>query len=82
MQSSQVGLVVGKDFRPLPGEQSGDWCYITIDLSEDERISVRINPSQAKKVGVGDVVRFRRPRNSHRPVKSLKRLASEPGLLP
>ena len=82
MPSSQVGLVVGKDFRPLPGERSGDWCYITIDLSEDERISVRISPSQAKKVGVGDVVRFRRPRGSNRPVKSLKRLASDPGLLP
>lgn len=82
MPSSQVGLVVGKDFRPLPGESAGDWCYITIDLSEDERISVRIRPSHAKKIGIGDVVRFRRPRGNHRPVKSLKRLASDPSLLP
>lgn len=82
MQSSQVGLVVGKDFKPFPGERSGDWCFITVDLSEDERISVRVSPSQAKKVGVGDVVRFRRPRGRNRPVRSLKRLASDPSLLP
>ncbi len=82
MPSSQVGLVVGKDFKPLPGKGSGDWCFITIDLSEDERISVRVTPSQAKKVGIGDVVRFRRPRSHNRPLKSMKRLASEPGLLP
>lgn len=82
MPSSQVGLVVGKDFRPLPGERSGDWCFITVDLSEDERISVRLSANQAKKIGVGDVVRFRRPRGRNRPVRSLKRLASDPSLLP
>lgn len=82
MPLSQVGLVVGKDFRPLPGETSGDWCYLTVDLSEAERISVRISPNHAKRVGVGDVVRFRRPRGEHRPVKALKRLASDPRLLP
>lgn len=82
MPSSQVGLVVGKDFRPLSGESAGDWCFITIDLSEHERISLRISPNHAKKIGIGDVVRFRRPRSSNRPVKSLKRLASDPGLLP
>lgn len=82
MPSSQIGLVVGKDFRPLPGETSGDWCYITVDLSEEERISVRISPSHARRIGVGDVVEFRRPRSEHRPVRRLKRLATDPRLLP
>lgn len=82
MPPSQIGLVVGKDFRPLPGETSGDWCYITVDVSEDERISVRIAPTHAKKIGVGDVVKFRRPRSESRPVRSLRRLATDPRLLP
>ena len=82
MPTSQIGLVVGKDFRPLPGKNSGDWCYITVDLSEEERISVRINPSHARIIGVGDVVKFRRPRLESRPVRRLKRLATDPRLLP
>lgn len=82
MPPTQIGLVVGKDFRPLPGQTSGDWCYITVDLSEEERISVRISPSYAKKIGVGDVVRFRKPRIPSRPVRSLRRLGTDPRLLP
>ena len=82
MPPSRIGLVVGKDFRPLPGETSGEWCYITVDLSEEERISVRISPSHAKKIGVGDVVEFRKPRGENRPVRRLKRLATDPRLLP
>lgn len=82
MPPSQIGLVVGKDFRPLPGEAAGDWCYITVDLTEEERISVRISPSQSKKIGVGDVVKFRKPRSASRPVRSLRRLATDPRLLP
>lgn len=82
MPPSQIGLVVGKDFRPLPGETSGDWCYITMDLSEEERISVRISPSHAKRIGVGDVVKFRRPRGENRPLRRLRRLATDPRLLP
>ncbi len=82
MATRHIGLVVGKDFRPLPGTTSGDWCYLTVDLSEDERISVRVSPTQAQKVGVGDVVRFRKPSRDTRPVRSVTRLGSDPALLP
>lgn len=82
MPRRQIGLVVGKDYRPLPGKSSGDWCYLTVDLSEDERISVRVSPSQGAKVDVGDVVRFRRPRHHSRAVRRMTRLASDPRLLP
>jgi hypothetical protein len=78
----RIGLVVGKDFGPMPGETSGDWCHLTIDLSEEERISVLASPGQGAKVDVGDVVRFRPPKRQNRPVRSITRLASDPSLLP
>lgn len=78
----RIGLVVGKDFGPMPGETSGDWCHLTIDLSEEERISVLVSPERGAKVDVGDVVRFRVPKRQHRPVRSITRLASDPRLLP
>lgn len=82
MPKRHIGLVVGKDFRPLPGETSGDWCYITVDLSEEERISVRVGNDKAARIEVGDVVRFRRPWNDKSKVRYLTRLGSDPGLLP
>lgn len=82
MPKRHIGLVVGKDFRPLPGSSSGERCYLTIDLSEDERISVRVGNDKAASITVGDVVRFRKPRGERRPVRALTRLGSDPALLP
>lgn len=82
MPKRHIGLVVGKDFRPLPGGTSGDRCYLTVDLSEDERISVRVGNDKAAIIDVGDVVQFRKPRSVHRPVRRMTRLGSDPALLP
>lgn len=82
MPKRQIGLVVGKDFRPLPGSTSGEWCYLTVDLSEDERISVRVGNDSAARIDLGDVVQFRKPRGAHRPVRRMRRLGSDPALLP
>ena len=81
MSKRQTGLVVGKDFRPPEGGTPLDWCYLTIDLSDDQRLSVRIRRDQVTKADVGDVVSFRPPRGEH-PVQRVVRLGSEPGLLP
>lgn len=77
----QTGLVVGKDFRPPEGGTPLDWCYLTIDLSDDQRFSIRISRDQVNKADIGDVISFRRPRGEH-PVQRVRRLGSEPGLLP
>ena len=81
MSKRQTGLVVGKDFRPPEGARPLDWCFLTIDLSDDERLSVRVSRDQVNKADVGDVVVFRRPRGEH-PVQRVVRVASEPTLLP
>ena len=82
MPKRHTGLVVGKDFRPPDGAQPLDWCYLTIDLSEEERISVRLRREQVGRADVGDVVAFRRPRATDHPVPRLVRLGSDPRLLP
>ncbi|HET8740486.1 MAG TPA: hypothetical protein VFO17_12250 [Acidimicrobiia bacterium] len=82
MSKRHTGLVVGKDFRPPEGAQPLDWCYLTIDLSDAERISVRVRRDQVTKADVGDVVVFRKPRHNESPVPRLTRVASDPGLLP
>lgn len=82
MPKRQTGLVVGKDFRPPYGAQPLDWCFLTVDLSDDERISLRIRRDQVSKADVGDVVRFRRPRDETHPVPRVTRVASAPSLLP
>ena len=82
MPKRHTGLVVGKDFRPPEGAQPLDWCYLTVDISDDERISVRIRRDQVMRAGVGDVIAFRPPRDSNHPVPRLTRLGSDPALLP
>lgn len=77
-----TGLVVGKDFRPPEGAEPLDWCYLTVDISEEDRISVRVSRDQVAKADVGDVVRFRKPRSKREPVHRLIRLYSDPALLP
>lgn len=77
----ETGLVVGKDFRPPEGRQPLDWCYLTVDVSDDERISIRLKRDQVSRADVGDVVVFRRPRDTSHPT-GVKRVASDPSLLP
>ena len=77
-----TGLVVGKDFRPPEGAEALDWCYLTVDLTYEERLSIRIRRDQVPRAGVGDVVVFRRPRDDNYPVPRINRVASNPGLLP
>lgn len=79
--AKQTGLVVGKDFRPPEGSQPLDWCFLTVDLSDDERISIRLRRDQVSRADVGDVVVFRRPRDANHPTQ-VKRVASDPSLLP
>lgn len=79
--AKQTGLVVGKDFRPPEGRQPLDWCYLTVDLSDDERISIRIKRDHVSSADIGDLVVFRRPRDTDNPT-GVKRVASDPSLLP
>ena len=74
--------MVGKDFRPPDGGQPLDWCFLTVDISDDERISVRIKRDQVQRADVGDVVEFRRPRDTSHAVPRITRLGSSPNLLP
>jgi hypothetical protein len=82
MPRRHTGLVVGKDFRPPEGAEPLDWCYLTVDLSDDERISVRIRRDHVDSTDLGDVVVFKEPRNADHPVPRIRRLGSDPGLLP
>jgi hypothetical protein len=77
-----TGLVVGKDFRPPAGAEPLDWCYLTVDLSDEERISVRIRRDQVNRADIGDIVEFKPPRADSHPVSRVRRVASAPGLLP
>ena len=82
MSKRHTGLVVGKDFRPPEGAQPLDWCYLTVDVSDEDRIAVRITRDQVDKADVGDVVQFRKPRTGTQPVPRVTRLFSDPALLP
>lgn len=82
MSRQKTGLVVGKDFRPPAGAQPLDWCYLTIDVSDDDRVSLRIRRNQVSRADVGDVVVFRMPRDHDHPVSRVTRVASNPSLLP
>ncbi len=42
MHKRHTGVVVGKDFRPPDGARPLDWCYLTIDLSDEERIALAL----------------------------------------
>lgn len=82
MPKRNTGLVIGKDFRPPDGAEPMDWCYLTVDLSDEERVSVRVRRDQVTRVDVGDVVVFRAPRVADHPVSRVTRLGSDPSLLP
>ncbi len=82
MSKRHTGLVVGKDFRPPEGAQPLDWCYLTVDVSDHDRVSVRITRDQVDRADVGDVVQFRKPRTITYPVTRVVRLYSDPALLP
>jgi hypothetical protein len=81
MPKRQKGLVVGKDFRPPPGGDPLDWCHLTVDVSDQERISFRIRRDQVPRAEVGDVVVFRPPRDAEHSVR-ITRVGSDPSLLP
>jgi len=59
-----------------------DWCYLTVDISDEERVSVRIRRDHVSRADVGDVVQFKPPRDDQHTVSRLTRLGSDPGLLP
>lgn len=82
MSNRHLGLVVGKDFRPPEGCDPLDWCYLTVDISDHDRISVRLARDQVKRADIGDVVRFRKPRSTDHPVHRVIRLYSDPALVP
>jgi hypothetical protein len=82
MSKRHTGLVVGKEFRPPEGAQPLDWCYLTVDVSHEDRIAVRITRDQVDKADVGDVVQFRKPRTGTQPVPRVTRLFSDPAMLP
>jgi hypothetical protein len=82
MPQRHKGLVVGKDFRPPQGGDALDWCYLTVDVSDEERISFRIRRDQVPGAEVGDVVVFRLPRDADHPVTRITRVGSDPSLLP
>lgn len=81
MPKRHTGLVVGKDFRPPDGGEPLDWCYLTVDISDDERLSVRVRRDQVQKADIGDIVVFRPNRKIDRPAR-VTRVSSDPGLLP
>ena len=81
MSKRQVGLVVGKDFRPPEGASPFDWCFLTIEV-EEERVAVRVTREQADHADIGDMVRFRRPKSAKHHVGRLVRLYSAPARVP
>ena len=66
-------LVVGKHFKPPAGAPPEDWCYLVVDISDDERVSVRVERSQVDKAVLGDRVVFMQPRQSDQPVQWVRR---------
>ena len=82
MSRRHTGLVVGKDFRPPEGAEPYAWCYLTVDISDDDRISVRVSRDQVTKADIGDVIRFRQPAHEDQPVSRVVRIFSDPALLP
>ncbi|MEE9176836.1 MAG: hypothetical protein V3U46_00230 [Acidimicrobiia bacterium] len=74
MTRRQVGLVVGKDFKPPAGEKHRDWCYLVVDISDGELVSVRVDRSQVDKAVLGDRVVFKQPRRADKPVHWVRRL--------
>ncbi len=73
MTQRLTGLVVGKDFKPPPGASPEDWCYLVVDISDDERVSVRVERSQVDKAVLGDRVVFLQPPQSDQPIPWVRR---------
>ena len=76
MTRRRSGLVVGKDFKPPAGLLHIDWCYLVVDISDGELISVRLDRSQVEKAVLGDRVEFRQPRRPDKPTRSVRRLTA------
>lgn len=74
MTESRTGVVVGKDFRPPEGEHLEDWCYLIVDLSHNERVSVRVGRDQIGMASLGDSIRFAAPKGPDVPVQRLVRI--------
>jgi hypothetical protein len=74
MSKIQTGVVVGKDFRPPTGQAPKEWCYLVIDVSDDERVAIRLHPSKVDRAILGDRVVFSHPRNPERRVRNLRRM--------
>ena len=73
MTQRLTGLVVGKHFKPPAGDPPEDWCYLVVDITDDERVSVRVERSQVDKAVLGDRVVFMQPRQSDQPVQWVRR---------
>lgn len=70
----RTGTVVGKDFRPPEGAAPDDWCYLVVDVTDEERVAIRLHRTQVGKAGVGDRVKFLEPRRRDRPVHLVERV--------
>ena len=68
------GVVVGKDFRPPEGTPPTDWCYLIIDIADEERVAIRLHPSRVSTADVGDRVEFTKPRRQRKRVRYVIRL--------
>ena len=82
MTRRRSGLVVGKEFKPPAGLLHIDWCYLVVDISDGELISVRLDRSEIDKAVLGDRVEFRQPRRSDKPVRWVRRIDTPTGVPP
>lgn len=73
MAQIRNGVVVGKDFRPPEGANPADWCYLIVDLSHEERVSVRLHRDKLDSAIVGDRITFSHPRKADRKVRFVRR---------
>lgn len=75
MWRRQTGMVVGKDFKPPPGSEPPDHCYLVVDITGDgELISLRLQPAQVDRFGVGDQIVFFPPSRPDKRVSWLRRI--------
>jgi len=72
--SIENGVVVGKDFRPPEGSRPSDWCYLIIDIADEERVTIRLHPSRVTTADVGDRVVFTRSRRQKRRIRNVAKL--------
>jgi hypothetical protein len=77
MSRVQTGVVVGKDFRPPDGAPPKDWCYLLIDVADDDRVAIRLHSSKVETASLGDRVMFRKPMRPNKPVHKLDRIGFE-----